>query len=181
MHNYYHKYITYKKKYLDLHKEIIMEGGGIKISQKETIEQIEDYLKKIKYKFKEKPLVVGGLALQYYGIRKTGHDFDAMVSEKDWQVLKKKYPKKINLFGGKKETDIDATINLKDIEVDLIKTLYQYDYDFMSEHAVEHTKFKVASPEKLFLVKALPSIQKKHPKSIRDANLLVKYILKKQY
>ena len=29
-----------------------------------------------KYKFTHLPLVVGGLALEYYGIRKTGHDYD---------------------------------------------------------------------------------------------------------
>ena len=31
------------------------------------------------YKFIKPPLVVGGLALEYYGIRKTGHDYDYVV------------------------------------------------------------------------------------------------------
>ena len=43
-----------------------------------------------KYKFKYKPLVIGGLALEYYGIRKTGHDYDYVVSPTDWKILKKK-------------------------------------------------------------------------------------------
>ena len=37
----------------------------------------------IDYKFKKKPLVLGGLALEYYKIRKTNHDYDYIVSPVD--------------------------------------------------------------------------------------------------
>ena len=53
------------------------------------------------YEFKKPPLVLGGLAMEYYGLRKTGHDYDYMVSKSDWIKLKKKHPKSVNLFGGK--------------------------------------------------------------------------------
>jgi hypothetical protein len=58
-------------------------------------------IKITEYEFKNPPLVVGGLAMEYYGLRKTGHDYDYMVSKSDWSKLKKKHPKCINLFGGK--------------------------------------------------------------------------------
>jgi hypothetical protein len=87
-----------------------------------------------KYKFKNKPLVLGGLALEYYGIRKTGHDYDYMVSPSDWKILKNKYPDQVNLFGGKDEKDIDATLtNLNNTHVDLISTLYQYNYNYLKK------------------------------------------------
>ena len=68
-------------------------------------EKILKGLALIDYKFKKKPLVLGGLALEYYKIRKTTHDYDYMVSPVDWKALKKLHPDKINLFGGKTETE----------------------------------------------------------------------------
>ena len=38
-----------------------------------------------------------------------------MVSKEDWKKLKKIHHCKINLFGGKDEKEIDATINLKNV------------------------------------------------------------------
>ena len=101
-------------------------------------------LKLAKYKFKKSPLVVGGLAMEYYGIRKTGHDFDYMVSPADWKILKKLHPDKINLFGGETENDIDATINLKNVNVDLIKTLYQHNYNYLSKGSINFKSYNTS-------------------------------------
>ena len=90
-------------------------------------------LKLVNYKFKKPPLVLGGLALEYYGIRKTKHDYDYMVSPTDWKILKKKYPDYLNLFGGKNEKDVDATLtNINNKHVDLISTLFQYNYNYFA-------------------------------------------------
>ena len=50
-----------------------------------TKKEINKYIKSLDYKFLDKPLIVGGYALQYYGIRKAGHDIDMMVSLRDWK------------------------------------------------------------------------------------------------
>ena len=50
--------------------------------------KIKKGLKLTNYKFEQKPLVVGGLAMEYYGLRKTVHDYDYVVSKKDWNKLK---------------------------------------------------------------------------------------------
>ena len=138
-------------------------------------------LKLTKYKFIKPPLVVGGLALEYYNVRKTGHDYDYVVSDADWKKLKKIYPAKINLFGGKDEKEIDATINLKDVHVDLIKTLFQYDYNYLSKDSINFKTYKIISLEKILFLKTLGAIFNKHCKSIKDQKLIVKKIVKNKY
>ena len=73
-----------------------------------TKKDINNYLKLLNYKFLDKPLIVGGYALQYYDIRKAGHDIDMMVSLRDWKKLIKLYPNNINHHGGN-----DSTINIR--------------------------------------------------------------------
>ena len=80
-----------------------------------------------------------------------------MVSPRDWCILKQKHPQDVNLFGGETEEDVDATINLiKDNQrIDLISTLYQYNYDFFKEESIEHNCYRIISLEKLLLTKTL--------------------------
>ena len=145
------------------------------------LKEINNYLKKIKYNFKKKPLIVGGYALQYYDIRKAGHDIDMIVSPNDWKELKKLYPKKINLFGGKTEKDIDATINLKKEKIDLISTLYQHNYNDLVKGAINKDKYKILSLEKLLYIKTIDAVFKNTKKSKKDQNLIVHDIVKKKY
>jgi len=46
-------------------------------------------LEKIGYHFLHKPLLVGGRAKEYYGIRKSGDDIDLIISKEDYENLKK--------------------------------------------------------------------------------------------
>lgn len=139
-------------------------------------------LKLVNYKFKKPPLVLGGLALEYYGIRKTKHDYDYMISPMDWKILKKKYPDQVNLFGGKNEKEIDATLsNLNNTKVDLISTLFQYNYNFLSKNAINEDGYKVISLENLLFTKTLGAVFNNHTKSKKDQEKIVKHIVKKKY
>ena len=135
-----------------------------------------------KYNFKSKPLVIGGLALEYYGIRKTGHDYDFVVSPTDWKILKKKYPDQVNLFGGKDEKDKDATLtNINNTHVDLISTLFQYNYNYLKKGAIDEGKYLVISIDKLLMLKTLGAVFNNHSKSKKDQEKIVKYIVRKNY
>ena len=140
-----------------------------------TLKEINNYLKKLDFKFQDKPLVVGGYSLEYYNIRKAGHDIDLMVSLRDWKKLIKIYPDNINYQGG-----WDSTINIRgEDDIDLIKTLYNYDYKYLSRDSLEFKNFRIISIENQFLVKALPALQKNNKKSIKDSKKIIKYIIKK--
>ena len=104
-----------------------------------------------------------------------------MVSPSDWLQLKKIHPDKINLFGGKNEKDVDATINLYNVHVDLISTLFQYNYNYLIENSIDFPDYKIISLENLLLTKTLGSICNNDPKSIKDQQLIVKKIVELKY
>jgi len=94
------------------------------------IKKILGVLRLIDCKFINKPLIIGGLVLEYYGIRESENEYDIIVSKEDWEILKIKYKSYLNLLGGEKETDVDATINIciGNKKINIIFTQYQYNY-----------------------------------------------------
>lgn len=78
-------------------------------------------MKKIKYKFIAKPLVVGGMALQYHDVRKSGKDIDLIVSTRDWNKLQKLYPDKVHkfLFGKTEDKQNNACLVFSTKELSL--------------------------------------------------------------
>ena len=100
-------------------------------------EKTKDYLKnKHNFKFKHKPILLGGGAYEHYKLRKTGSDLDVMISNEDKERIKKLgYP--LNLFGGKTEKDVDSSFtNFAELDIDLMITVNQYGYDFFVERAI---------------------------------------------
>lgn len=148
--------------------------------------KILNFLKSCNYKFSKTPILVGGLALEYYNIRKSGHDADFMICDEDWQILKKIHPEKINLFGGDKESDVDATINLKKECVDLIKTLYQFNYNYFINNCIEHNldennNIQIMSIRDLLFVKTLAADYNNDKKSQIDKKLIMNFIVNIKY
>ena len=143
--------------------------------------KIKKGLKLTNYKFEQKPLVVGGLAMEYYGLRKTVHDYDYVVSKKDWNKLKKLHPEKILLLGGKTEEKADAIIYLKKEKVDLISTLMKHNYNDLVKGAIDKDKYKIISLENLLLLKTIEAVFNGAKKSKRDQKLIVEDIIKKKY
>ena len=140
--------------------------------------KIKKGLKLTNYKFEQKPLVVGGLAMEYYGLRKTVHDYDYVVSKKDWNKLKKIHPEKVLLLGGKKGDEI---IYMKDKKVDLISTLMLHNYNDLVKGAIDKDKYKIISLENLLFLKTIESVFSGAKKSKRDQKLIVEDIIKKKY
>ena len=52
-------------------------------------------IQRLQYKFIDKPVIVGGLAMEYYGLRKHGDDVDFIVTDRDYQRLKVQFPNNI--------------------------------------------------------------------------------------
>lgn len=136
------------------------------------------------YTFTDKPILLGGGAMEYYGLRKTGHDLDIMISERDkTELLKRGYT--LNLFGGKTEKDIDSTFSdFAGTGVDLVVTLNQYGYGFFKSSTVPcgcHEDLLVMSMEHLLLTKVFAGAYSREPKHDTDINLVLKGIEKQQY
>jgi hypothetical protein len=127
-------------------------------------------LNKLNHTFHSKPLLVGGLAMEYYDLRKAGADIDFIVTAEDYEALAKLYPKnKKDLFG-----DLGVAIH----EFELWKCIILFEYDFLSQGAIEENEIRIISLEKLLFLKALAISEAKYEQDVR---LIVKKIHNIQY
>ena len=119
----------------------------------------------LKIKFRKKPLLVGGKAMEYYNLRKAGKDIDLIVTKEDLDGLTKLYPDKSkDVFG-------DKGVMVHGFEV--WQTIRLFGYDFYKEGAVDIGSVMVISLEKLLFMKALAM---DIPKYQNDLKLIVNKI-----
>lgn len=122
------------------------------------------------FTFSKKPLLIGGKAMEYYGLRKAGSDIDLVVTKNDLTKLISLHPNSVKDLWG----DLGVVVN----EFEIWKSIGLFDYEYLSQHAIEESNYLVISLEKLLLQKAL-AMQK--PKYHKDLELLSKRILDEQY
>ena len=144
--------------------------------------------KELNFAFKDKPLLIGGVAKEYYGIRKAGEDIDFVISKADFKrlvsVLKKQglkfmkgehqqsyrdVPELYNDFG-------DRGIFFHNFEI--WDQIVKCDYALLSEGALEKAHVRIISLDKLLYLTAF-AIHK--PKYLEDLKRIVKHILKNKY
>jgi hypothetical protein len=116
-------------------------------------------LKKLDFEFTSKPLLIGGKAMEHYGLREAGADIDFVITVEDYERLALKYPDHLREIGG-------------DLGVCL------FDYQFLSVGAIEQDAYLVISLDRLLFLKALGM---EVPKYHRDLELIVEKALQLQY
>lgn len=129
----------------------------IKADGKQFVEHIESILNKI-YKFKDKPILYGGLALQYYDVRK-GNNYDFIVSERDHRALRNKYDNVSNI--GRVWVDLSGGVNV-------FAKLYDYDYSYLIKKAKKLKKFYVIGLEDLLIIKCMTMYDREVDKHHRE-------------
>ncbi len=124
-------------------------------------------LRNLNFKFKKKPLLVGGKAMEYYGLRKAGEDIDFIVTNEDYKQLAKQYPNNLKDIFGDKGVCV--------FNYEIWKSIRWHIYEELILNAIEEDDYLVISLEKLLLLKALAmSIPKYHD----DLELIVEKISK---
>ena len=122
-------------------------------------------IQKLAYEFLDKPVIVGGLAMEYYGLRKHGDDIDFIVTNRDYQRLKVKFP------NNRKDVWGDFGILVDGFE--LFRSIYRFDHAHYSLGALELTNYKIVSIDMLFRMKVFAlGVAKKHD---CDVQLLKEY------
>lgn len=125
---------------------------------------------KLSYKFLYKPLLIGGKAMEYYGLRQAGADIDFVLKGDDHANLVAKYPEHIrDLYG-----DIGVCVH----GFELWNRILLFPYEFLSLAAIEEDSFMVASLERLLFLKTLAI---KVEKNEQDVRLIVDKIHAIQY
>lgn len=121
------------------------------------------------FEFTSKPLLIGGLAMEFYGLRKAGADIDFVITNTDYQRLAQKYPdNKRDLWG-----DLGVCIH----GFEIWRSINWFDYDFLSDGAKEMGKYLVVSFEKLFFMRVLAMEVEKYR---NDLKLMVNKVRENQ-
>lgn len=108
---------------------------------RETLHDVMKQLKSSNLKFSCKPILIGGKAMEYYDIRKSGEDIDLVVSDADYQALAEQYPeKRKDLYG-----DLGMVID----EFEIWRSIAHLDYDFFKKDAIEEGDILVISIDRL--------------------------------
>ena len=127
-------------------------------------------LSHLQYTFGTKPLLIGGKAMEYYGLRRAGEDIDFVITKEDYHLLAKQYPNDTtDLFG-----DLGVCVH----NLELWTSIMLFDYDFLSASAIQEAGFNVIALDKLLFLKTLAIDELKY---LYDVQLIVKKIHAIQY
>jgi hypothetical protein len=137
---------------------------------REKGEKMNVPLEKLAYQFLDKPLLIGGMAMEYYGLRRAGADIDLVISLRDHTNLKRLYPDHIK--------DLYGDIGICEFEFEIWNQICRYDYEELKEGVIEEAALLVISLERLLFLKTLAIKKEKY---YQDVLLLVDEILKRKY
>lgn len=121
------------------------------------------------FAFTSKPLLIGGKAMEYYGLRKAGLDVDLVVSRADHRRLVTRYPGHVKDLWG----DLGVCV----FGFEIWNQIATYGYDELRVEASEEERYLVVSPDRLLFLKALAI---KVPKSRADLELIVDLLLRRR-
>jgi len=122
-------------------------------------------LSKLDFSFDTKPLLIGGMAMEYYGLRQAGRDIDFVITTEDYERLAQHYPEHLRDLWG----DLGVCV----YEFEIWKSICLFDYVHLSEGAVDAGAYLVISLEKLLFLKALAmEVEKYH----KDLEMIAKKI-----
>lgn len=111
----------------------------------EVIEKLNTKINECNLKFAQKPLVIGGMAMEYYGLRKTGADIDLVICNNDYQTLSQIYPdNRKDIYG-----DLGVVLDIFEIW----RSIALLDYDFLKQGAKEFDNVLMISLDRLLLMR----------------------------
>jgi hypothetical protein len=127
-------------------------------------------LAKLNFTFTTPPLLIGGMAMEYYNLRPSGADVDFVITEQDYERLARQYPDHLK--------DLKGDLGICVFEFEIWKSICLFVYEFLVAGALEQEGYRVISLEKLLFLKALGmKVDKYH----RDLELLVARVLQDRY
>ncbi len=120
----------------------------------EVIDLLESKLKICDLQFTRKPILIGGMAMEYYGMRKSGADIDLIICDEDYQSLALKNPeKKKDIWG-----DLGVVID----SFEIWRSIALLDYDFYIKDAIDEGAAFVVSLDRLLFMRVIAMDVKKY-------------------
>ena len=92
---------------------------------KNVVNHVTEILISSNLSFMEKPILIGGMAMEYYEMRKAGADIDLIITDNDYQTLARKYPdQRKDLYG-----DLEMVIR----KFEIWRSIAHLDYNFLKK------------------------------------------------
>lgn len=137
-------------------------------SMNDIVWKVKEAILKSNLQFSSKPILIGGQAMEYYEIRKSGKDIDFVITDKDYQSLAKKYPeKRKDLYG-----DLGVAVD----KFEIWRSIAHLDYDFFRKEAVDEGDIFVISIDRLLWTRVCAMDVEKY---LNDLKLMKEYYYKK--
>lgn len=109
-------------------------------------------------KFSKKPILIGGMAMEYYGLRKSGRDIDLLICNEDYQKLAKQLPDlRKDIYG-------DLGIVVGDFEI--WRSMALLDYDFYLKDAIDQDSVFVISLDRLLYTRVIAQEVEKYQEDL---------------
>jgi hypothetical protein len=110
-----------------------------------VIEKIDRRLRDNHLVFTKKPIVIGGMAMEYYGMRKSGADIDLVISQHDYANLAAQYPEQ--------RKDIYGDLGVVIAEFEIWRSIALLDYPFFLKDAIDEGSVFMVSLDRLLLMR----------------------------
>lgn len=127
-------------------------------------------LSRLDYTFTTPPLLIGGAAMEYYGLRPAGADVDFVITPADYEGLARRYPDNLRDLWG----DLGVCV----FEFEIWKTICLHGYDDLALGAIAAEGYRIISLERLLLLKAFGYKVEKYR---RDLELIADRLLEIRY
>jgi hypothetical protein len=128
------------------------------------VDSIIEKLPIVGHIFTVPPIVIGGMAMEYYGIRKSGADIDILICDEDYQILAAENPdKRKDIYG-------DLGVMIEPFEI--WRSIALLDYVFFSDDAVDFGEIKIVSLDRLLFSRVSAMEVEKY---LNDLNLIKEY------
>jgi len=132
-----------------------------------VIDLLEKNLKEKKLHFTRKPILIGGMAMEYYGLRKSGSDIDLVICDEDYQALALAYP------DNRKDIWGDLGVVLEPFEI--WRCIMLLDYNFYMKDAIDEKIAFVVSMDRLLLMRVFAMENQKY---MDDLKMIKDYYLR---
>ena len=133
----------------------------------EVIQKLIKQLEINNLHFTKKPILIGGMAMEYYGMRKAGWDIDLVIHDEDYQQLAINNPdKRKDLWG-----DLGVVID----SFEIWRSIARFDYDFFSKDAIDEKVAFVVSLDRLLFMRVIAMDDQKYK---NDLQLIKEYYYK---
>lgn len=125
----------------------------------QVIALLNEQLELARLHFSEKPILIGGMAMEYYGMRKSGPDIDLVISDTDYQHLAHSMLEK--------RKDIYGDLGIVVGPFEIWRSIALMDYAFYRKDAIEEAAAYVVSLDRLLLMRVLARNVEKYSNDLK--------------